>query len=46
MLALAFDKIDTNKQSEKSKYLTQGLIDILTAIHKEPNMYLMIRGGQ
>lgn len=45
MLALAFDKIDANVQSEKSKILTQGLIDILTAIHKEPNMYLMIRGS-
>jgi formate hydrogenlyase maturation protein HycH len=46
MLALAFRQIDSGLQSEKSRLLTQGLIDILTAIHQEPNMYLMIRGIQ
>ncbi|WP_232012616.1 formate hydrogenlyase maturation HycH family protein [Vibrio aphrogenes] len=43
MLALAFDAIEANTQTEKSQQLTQGLIAILTAIYNEPNMYLMIR---
>ncbi|CAM3548220.1 Formate hydrogenlyase maturation protein HycH [Vibrio aerogenes CECT 7868] len=45
MLALAFDQIDTERQSEKSRELTRGLLNILTAIHHEPTMYLMVRGG-
>ncbi|MDW6002030.1 formate hydrogenlyase maturation HycH family protein [Vibrio mangrovi] len=44
MLASAFKQIDIETQSEKSSRLTEGLIDILGAIHREPNMYLMIRG--
>ncbi|MEI8631298.1 formate hydrogenlyase maturation HycH family protein [Vibrio sp. PP-XX7] len=45
MLALAFDRIDAEAQSEKSRDLTKGMLKILTAIHNEPTMYLMIRGG-
>ncbi|MGR5298841.1 formate hydrogenlyase maturation HycH family protein [Vibrio mediterranei] len=43
MLAHAFSAIDVNLQTEKSQQLTQGLISVLTGIHNEPNMYLMIR---
>jgi len=46
MLALAFDGIDLDSQSDKSKELTKGFIRILTAIFNEPSMYLMIRGGR
>ena len=46
MLALAFDRIDKEQQSAKSRELTSGFIEVLTAIYHEPNMYLMIRGGQ
>ncbi|MFV0574953.1 MAG: formate hydrogenlyase maturation HycH family protein [Vibrio sp.] len=46
MLALAFDAIDSNTQSEKSQMLTKGLISILNGIYNEPNMYLMIRSTQ
>ncbi|MBF9001435.1 MULTISPECIES: formate hydrogenlyase maturation HycH family protein [Vibrio] len=45
MLALAFDAIDANAQSVKSRELTVGFIEVLTAIYNEPTMYLMIRGG-
>ncbi len=46
MLALAFDAIDSATQTEKSRALTKGFIEILTAIFNEPNMYLMIRSIQ
>lgn len=46
MLALAFDKLSPAHQTEKSRQLTHGLMDILTAIHSEPSMYLMIRSDQ
>lgn len=46
MLALAFDAIDPQSQTEKSQQLTQGLISILNGIYNEPNMYLMIRSTQ
>ncbi|WP_038185777.1 formate hydrogenlyase maturation HycH family protein [Vibrio rhizosphaerae] len=44
MLALAFRQINPATQSEISQRLTAGLIEILNAIHREPTMYLMIRG--
>ncbi|WP_318506633.1 formate hydrogenlyase maturation HycH family protein [Photobacterium leiognathi] len=46
MLALAFDRIDSRTQNEKSQQLTSGFIDALGAIHREPTMYMMIRGGR
>ncbi|WP_305813078.1 formate hydrogenlyase maturation HycH family protein [Photobacterium leiognathi] len=46
MLALAFDRIDSRTQDEKSQQLTSGFIDALGAIHREPTMGMMIRGGR
>jgi formate hydrogenlyase maturation protein HycH len=46
MLALAFDQIDAAAQSQTSRLLSKGFLELLTAIYHEPNMYLMIRGGQ
>ncbi|WP_108649457.1 formate hydrogenlyase maturation HycH family protein [Dongshaea marina] len=46
MLACAFDAIPQDSQSEISRQLTKGFIDALGAIHREPTMYLMIRGGK
>jgi formate hydrogenlyase maturation protein HycH len=46
MLACAFDAIAPDGQTETSVRLTKGFIRALTAIHHEPSMYMMIRGGQ
>jgi formate hydrogenlyase maturation protein HycH len=44
MLAHAFASIDPRAQSEKSLVLTEGMLQALEAIHREPAMYMMIRG--
>ena len=44
MLALAFDRIDTSTQNALSQQLTRDFITALGDIHREPTMYMMIRG--
>ncbi|KJF87464.1 formate hydrogenlyase maturation HycH family protein [Photobacterium phosphoreum] len=44
MLALAFDRIDTSTQNALSQQLTRDFIAALGDIHREPTMYMMIRG--
>ncbi|WP_025820126.1 formate hydrogenlyase maturation HycH family protein [Shewanella marina] len=46
MLAVAFAAIDRDIQTECSQQLTQKFIEALGAIHREPTMYMMIRGGR
>ena len=43
MLASAFDKLDREPMTEKEVAMTNKMVELMAAIHREPTMYMMIK---
>ncbi|MTI14538.1 formate hydrogenlyase maturation HycH family protein [Sansalvadorimonas verongulae] len=43
MLASAFDKLDREPMTEKEVAMTEKMVELMAAIHREPTMYMMIK---